>query len=164
MARIFVADDNADVRHVVMYSLMDLGHDVALFRDGEAVLEALLAEPPDVLILDIMMPGYDGYEVLEQLKSWGVQDGPRTLVLSARAADEDRVRALALGADVWVSKPFDPEELADAVRALVALSDEQLGRWRGRETRDVVHLLREPAGGDALVARVVEHERSKGGG
>jgi DNA-binding response OmpR family regulator len=164
MARIFVADDNADVRHVVMYSLMDLGHDVALYRDGEAALDALLADPPDVLILDIMMPGYDGFEVLGQLKSWGVQETTRTLVLSARAADEDRLRALALGADVWMTKPFDPEELADAVGALVALSGEELARWRARDCRDVGNLLREPAAGGAIAARAADGRPSRAGG
>ena len=132
MARVYVADDNADVRHVVVYSLMDQGHDVTMLRDGESALEALLAEPPDLLVLDIMMPGRDGYEVLEQMRSWGLHDGTRTIVVTARASDDDRRRAFGAGADAFLVKPFDPETLADTAADLLRLSGAELKERRAR--------------------------------
>jgi DNA-binding response OmpR family regulator len=120
MARIFVVEDDPDVRHVVIYSLMDQHHDVVAHRDGEAALEALLRDPPDLLILDIMMPGLDGFEILGQMRAWGLQEGTRTIVLSALASHQDRRRALELGADDYVSKPFDPDQLAARVRELLS--------------------------------------------
>ncbi|CAN5581394.1 hypothetical protein BH24ACT26_BH24ACT26_10140 [soil metagenome] len=130
MARIYVVDDDADVRHVVIYSLMDLGHDIAMYRDGETALEALLADPPDLLILDVMMPGHDGYEILQQAHSWGLQETTRTIVLSARASDVDRKRALDLGADLFMCKPFDPERLEKATRELLEVSTDELRQRR----------------------------------
>lgn len=132
MARVFVVDDNADVRHVIIYSLMDGGHDVTMLKDGEAALEALLNEPPDVLVLDIMMPGYDGFEVLQQMQSWGLRDTTRTIVLTARASDNDRKRALEAGADEFMRKPFDPEELASKVEELLSVPADELASHRAR--------------------------------
>ncbi|HEX2235381.1 MAG TPA: response regulator [Actinomycetota bacterium] len=132
MARVFVVDDNADVRHVIIYSLMDGGHDVTTLKDGEAALEALLNEPPDVLVLDIMMPGYDGFEVLQQMQSWGLRDTTRTIVLTARASDNDRKRALEAGADEFMRKPFDPEELASKVEELLSVPADELASHRAR--------------------------------
>jgi DNA-binding response OmpR family regulator len=133
MARIYVVDDNADVRHVVIYALMDEGHDILMIRDGEAAIEALISEPPDLVVLDLMLPGIDGFEILNQMRSWGIQDNTRTIVLTARASDEDRRRVLELGADDFLSKPFDPEALAERVKCLLALSPEEL-RFRRLET------------------------------
>jgi DNA-binding response OmpR family regulator len=130
MARIYVVDDNADVRHVVIYALMDEGHDILMIRDGEAAIEALISEPPDLVVLDLMLPGLDGFEVLSQMRSWGIQDNTRTIVLTARASDQDRKRVLELGADDFLSKPFDPETLAERVKGLLALSPEELGLRR----------------------------------
>jgi DNA-binding response OmpR family regulator len=130
LARIYVVDDDADVRHVVVYALMDEGHDIFMIRDGEAALEALIAEPPDLVVLDLVLPGVDGFEVLNQMRSWGIHDNTRTIVLSALAAAEDRRRALELGADAFVAKPFDLEVLAGKVRELLALSPQELHRRR----------------------------------
>jgi DNA-binding response OmpR family regulator len=132
MARVFVVDDNADVRHVVIYSLVDGGHDVTVLKDGDAALEALLNEPPDVLVLDIMMPGFDGFEVMEQMHSWGLRDTTRTIVLTARASDVDRRKAFEVGADEFMSKPFDPEELVASVEDLLSLPVSDLQERRAR--------------------------------
>lgn len=126
MARIYVVDDNADVRHVVIYALLDEGHDILMIRDGDAAIEALISAPPDLVVLDLMLPGIDGFEILEQMRSWGIQDNTRTIVLTARASDRDRRRVLELGADDFLSKPFDPETLAERVRGLLGLSTEEL--------------------------------------
>jgi DNA-binding response OmpR family regulator len=126
MARIYVVDDSADVRHVVIYALMDEGHDILMIRDGEAAIEALISEPPDLVVLDLMLPGIDGFEILDQMRSWGIQDNTRTIVLTARASDKDRRRVMELGADDFLTKPFDTEALAERVKSLLQLSSEEL--------------------------------------
>jgi len=126
MARIYVVDDDAGVRHVVIYALMDEGHDIFMIKDGEAAIEALISQPPDLVVLDLMLPGIDGFEILNQMRSWGIQHNTRTIVLTARASDGDRRRVLELGADDFLSKPFDPETLAESVKDLLALSSEEL--------------------------------------
>jgi DNA-binding response OmpR family regulator len=130
MGRIFVVEDDPDVRHVVIYSLREANHEVVVHRDGESALEALLLDPPDLLILDIMMPGYDGFEILEQMRSWGVDAETRTIVLSARTTERDRRRALGLGADDYIFKPFDPERLAARAEELIADSQARRGAPR----------------------------------
>jgi DNA-binding response OmpR family regulator len=137
MGHILIADDNAEIRHVITYTLMEEGHYISVMRDGESTLETLLAEPPDLLILDIMMPGLDGFEVLEEIESWGLGDKTRVLVLSAKSADEDRERAMALGAAGFMCKPFDPDELVTKVDELLALSPAELRtqREQGRNTQ-----------------------------
>jgi DNA-binding response OmpR family regulator len=140
MARIYVCDDNADVRHVVIYSLTDDDHEIVMLKDGEAALEALLADAPDLLILDLMMPGADGYEILSQIESWGIRDQMRTIVLTARASDEVRRRALDLGADEFITKPFDPEVLAQAVAHLLSLSPADLRARRARSSQEELSL------------------------
>jgi DNA-binding response OmpR family regulator len=130
LARIYVVDDDADVRNVVVYALMEEGHDIFMIRDGEAALEALIAEPPDLVVLDLILPGVDGFEVLNQMRSWGIHDNTRTIVLSALAAAADRRRALELGADDFLTKPFDLEVLAGKVRELLALAPQELQRRR----------------------------------
>jgi DNA-binding response OmpR family regulator len=144
MARIYVVDDDADVRHVVIYALMDGGHDVLMIRDGEAAIEALISDPPDLIVLDIMLPGVDGFEILKQMQSWGIQEGTRTIVLTARASDDDRRRALELGADDFFGKPFDPEALATKVQELLALSNDELRARRAGRHASASSLERHP--------------------
>jgi DNA-binding response OmpR family regulator len=122
MAKIYVADDNADVRNVLLYALVDEGHEVFALKDGESAMEALLAAPADVLVLDIMMPGLDGYQVLEQMGSWGILSATKVLVLSAKASDVDRQRALNLGASAFMSKPFDPDAMLETIDELLGVT------------------------------------------
>lgn len=120
MGKIYIADDNADVRNVVLYALAGEGHDVSVVKDGEQAREAVFNDPPDLLVLDIMMPGLDGYQVLQDMANWGIQGTTRVLVLSARASSADKGRALELGADAFMAKPFDPDELLEVVDDLLA--------------------------------------------
>ncbi len=115
--RILVVDDEPAVRDAVDRALRLDGHDVALAEDGRAALDALAAEPPDALVLDLLMPRLDGLEVCRRLRAAG--DRTPVLVLTARDAVADRVRGLDAGADDYLVKPFALEELGARLRALL---------------------------------------------
>lgn len=140
MARIHVVDDDADIRQLLTYWLIEEGHEVSAASDGEATLEKVVADPPELLILDIMMPKVDGYEVLRSMGATGVLEQIKVLVLSAKASEQDREVGLDLGADAYMNKPFEPEEIVTAVRDILASTKEDL-RERREEERDKARLL-----------------------
>jgi two-component system, OmpR family, response regulator MprA len=113
---ILVVDDEPAVRDAVDRALRMEGHEVTLAEDGRAALDAVAAAPPDVLVLDLLMPHVDGLEVCRRMRAAG--DRTPVLVLTARDAVADRVRGLDAGADDYLVKPFALEELLARVRAL----------------------------------------------
>ena len=140
MARIHIVDDDPDIRQLVTYWLVEEGHEVSAAADGDAALERVAAHPPDLLILDMMMPRVDGYEVLKSVAAAGVAETMKVLVLSARSTEQDRELGLQLGADLYVNKPFEPEELVNVVNEMLSLSKAEL-RQRREEERDKARLL-----------------------
>lgn len=112
-ARILVVDDEIGIRRVVRANLVARGYEVDLAADGEAALEIAALHPPDLVLLDLVLPGIDGLEVMRQLHSWS--EVP-VVVLSARGEDEVKVRALDEGASDYLTKPFSMEELLARVR------------------------------------------------
>ncbi|TDY20466.1 GAF sensor hybrid histidine kinase [Paraburkholderia sp. BL6665CI2N2] len=127
-ARLLVVDDNADLREYMSRILRAAGHDVRLATDGQAALEAARAEPPDLVLSDVMMPRLDGFGLLRALRADpDLRDTP-VLMLSARAGEEARVDGIEHGADDYLTKPFSARELLARVSGNL-----QLARLR-RET------------------------------
>ncbi len=114
--RILVVDDEAQIRRALRTGLSGHGYRVTVAEDGETALQELGSHTPDVLVLDLVMPGVDGFDVLRQTRTWS--DLP-IIVLSARGDERDKVRALDLGADDYLTKPFGMEELLARVRAVL---------------------------------------------
>ena len=117
--RVLVIDDEDPIRLLCRVNLEADGMDVVEAADGPSGLEAARAEKPDVILLDVMMPGLDGWRVAEQLL-----DDPATadipiVFLTARAEFRDRARGLDIGGVDYVTKPFDPLDLAPLVRGLL---------------------------------------------
>jgi DNA-binding response OmpR family regulator len=140
MARIVVADDDPDVRRVLSVILTGEGHTVLPVADGDAALELLAREAPDLLILDVMMPKKDGFMVMKEMKSARIRDNTKVLLLTARTAESDWLRGYKLGADEYLTKPFENDEFVGAVEALLSMSKEQL-RVRRQQELDRAQLL-----------------------
>ena len=119
MTKVLVVDDEAPIRLLCRVNLEAEGMDVVEASDGETGLETARAEKPDVVLLDVMMPGMDGWQVAERL----VDDAETTEIplvfLTARAELRDRARGLELGGVDYITKPFNPTELAKVVEGLL---------------------------------------------
>lgn len=118
-ATVLVVDDNADNVELVRMGLESAGYEVVAAYDGEEALLKVADASPDVILLDVMMPGLDGIEVCRRLKSWEETRSIPVLMLTALKEVEDRVRAIEVGADEFLSKPVDMTELKVRVKALV---------------------------------------------
>src|SRR6185312_16085614 len=114
---VLVADDDRAVREALERALQLAGYDVQLASDGDAAMAAIAERTPDAVVLDVMMPGYDGLDVTRRLR----REGNRVpvLLLTARDAVGDRVDGLDAGADDYLPKPFALEELLARLRALL---------------------------------------------
>jgi len=122
---ILVIDDEKDLLELVRYNLEKEQFDVILARDGESGVEIARKHRPDLIILDVMMPGMDGLEVCRRLRAEERTAKVPLIMLTARAAESDRVVGLEMGADDYVTKPFSPRELVARVRALLRRSTRQ---------------------------------------
>ena len=120
MARVLIAEDEPNLVESLSFILERQGCDVSAVLDGEAVLEHVRRQPPDVLILDVMLPKRNGFDVLQQIKADPALRGIRVLVLTAKCQESDRKTAVDLGADVFVSKPFSNQDVIRHVMQLTA--------------------------------------------
>lgn len=133
MAKILVVDDDKDIRRLVKTTLQDTTHQLWEAGSGEEAIEIIEERRPDLMILDIMMPGMDGMGVLRELRRRNLRGRMRVLILTAKTQESDFVAGYKLGADEYVTKPFDPDELALAVTETLMLSDDQLQKKRDEE-------------------------------
>jgi DNA-binding response OmpR family regulator len=117
MARILVVEDNADLAYGLRNNLEFEGHAVEVAEDGLAGLEAARASDPDLVVLDLMLPGMDGYHVLRTLRGEG--SSVPVLILTAKGEEADKVMGFRLGADDYVTKPFGVLELLARVEAIL---------------------------------------------
>lgn len=129
-ARVLLVDDDPWIGRTVSALLARRGHRVELATDGETGLARALAQPPDLVLLDILLPRLDGWQVLQALRASPALLGVPVVLLTALASDDDRLRALRLGADDFVTKPFRFEELDLRVQRA-------LGKRRGHSVEPV---------------------------
>jgi len=121
---IFIMDDEPDVVDLLHVILTKEGFKVRSETDARIGLPQILDEVPDLLLLDLMMPGIDGFEVLKILRQ--DPNGARLpiLILSARTGNEDQIQSLQLGADAYLYKPFSPRELIRQIRRMLELPED----------------------------------------
>ena len=128
---VLVVDDEPSIGEVVSIYLQRAGYQVIVARDGQAALEALERQPPDLVVLDLMLPKVDGLEIARRLRAQG--DTP-IIMLTAKREESDRITGLETGADDYVVKPFSPQELVSRVKAV-------LRRTRGSVPGSAEHAL-----------------------
>jgi two-component system, OmpR family, KDP operon response regulator KdpE len=167
--RVLIVDDEAQIRRALSLALGGHGYEVELAEDGETALAMIAARPPDGIVLDLMMPGIDGLEVLRRLRGWS--ETP-VIVLSARGQERDKVQALDLGADDYLTKPFGIDELLARVRAVLRRTKtpvESLERaWGGyaaenaRQLRVYINYLRRKLEDDPAVPKWIVTEPGVG--
>jgi len=115
---VLVVDDEPQVIWMLQFSLQAEGYATFAARDGRSALEEIRAHHPNLMLLDIMMPVMDGWAVLEQMQAIPPEDRPRVVVVSARSSLRDRTKAAELGADAFVSKPFNVDDLLAVLHGL----------------------------------------------
>lgn len=116
--RVLLAEDEPNIVESLTFLLERAGFEVAVETDGRQALEAALADAPDILILDVMLPKLDGYEILRQLRADRRAETLPVLMLTAKGQREDRETALECGADLFITKPFSNSEIVAAVEQL----------------------------------------------
>ena len=121
-AQILVVDDEPDILSVLVYHLSREGYRVATAVNGPGALTTAEAEHPDLIILDLMLPGMDGYEVLQRLRSSESTSSMPVILLTARREEDERVKGFEVGADDYITKPFSARELTLRVDALLRRS------------------------------------------
>src|SRR5579871_5905895 len=114
--KILVIEDEEGIIHLLNLYLKDAGYDVVVARDGADGMALHARERPDLVILDIMLPAIDGFEVCRRIRAWSKTP---ILMLTARIGEDDRVNGFELGADDYLVKPFSPRELVSRVRAIL---------------------------------------------
>jgi two-component system, OmpR family, alkaline phosphatase synthesis response regulator PhoP len=119
MKRILIADDEQNILLSVEFLMRREGFEVAIARDGEDALAQIRAAPPDLVLLDVMMPKLNGYEVCQAIRTDPTLGGVRIIMLTAKGRDAEMSKGLALGADAYVPKPFSTRDLVLRVKALL---------------------------------------------
>lgn len=118
MSKILVADDEETMRMLITETLALEDYEILEAVDGESALEIIKKETPDIILLDLMMPKIDGYEVINALKEEGVVEKFKIVLLTAKGQQEEKELALKQGADHFLSKPFSPMQLLDLVEKI----------------------------------------------
>ena len=117
--KILIADDEPNILISLEFLMKREGHQVIVARDGQQALEAIRRERPDLVLLDVMMPGKSGFEVCQAVRADETLAGVKIVLLTAKGRDTDVAKGLGLGANAYVTKPFSTKELAQQVRQLL---------------------------------------------
>lgn len=116
---VFVVEDEEDIAGLVSHTLRSAGFEVQSFCDGESVIAAALRLKPSLFLLDVMLPGTDGFSLCRLIRKTTVLSSTPVIFLTARSSVSDRVKGLELGADDYITKPFNPRELLARVRGVL---------------------------------------------
>jgi DNA-binding response OmpR family regulator len=116
---VLVAEDERNLVEALSFLMRRAGFEVSVARDGPTTVEMTRALNPDLVLLDVMLPGFDGFEVVSAIRKTGLEKQPRILMLTAKSHEKDRRKALALGVDDYVTKPFSNREVVERVQALL---------------------------------------------
>jgi DNA-binding response OmpR family regulator len=119
--RVMIVEDEPNIVESLSFVFSREGWQVAAALDGDTAIERLLSEPPDILVLDVMIPPHSGFEVLKRVRSEASLKGLPVLVLTAKGQEQDRHTALRLGADAFVTKPFSNRDIVQHVRELAGV-------------------------------------------
>lgn len=119
MQRVLIVEDEVDIADLVMFNLQRAGYEVLKAHDGIHGTELALSERPDLIVLDLMLPGRDGYSVFREVRRDARTAHIPVIMLTARAQTEDRIQGLEAGADDYLTKPFSPKELVLRVNAIL---------------------------------------------
>ncbi len=120
--RVLVVDDEPNIVLSLEFLMRRAGFEVQVARTGGEALKALEGEPPDLVLLDVMMPEVDGYEVCERLRARPEWRKTKIIMLTARGREAERERGLALGADAYITKPFSTRELVEQVKRMLEVA------------------------------------------
>jgi two-component system phosphate regulon response regulator PhoB len=144
---ILVVEDEPDIAEVIQYNLAREGYRVDVVGDGEHALERIVREAPDLVLLDLMLPGLDGLELCRRMKEDPVTRPIPVIMVTAKGEESEVVLGLGVGADDYVAKPFSPRELTARVRAVL-----RRGTLRGESGK------RERVSREGLVVDAIKHE------
>jgi DNA-binding response OmpR family regulator len=133
MADVLVVDDDPDVIGMLQFALEDSGFSVRTASDGKAALVAIEDHAPDVIVLDLMMPNLDGFGLLRSRRQRNLAPDARVVIVTCKTSERDYVRGWELGADEYVTKPFEPDRLVRIVRELAFAQPEVLAQRRDAE-------------------------------
>lgn len=125
MAKVLITDDEPSMLRVLQVNLEIEGYETFLAGDGETALKRIEAESPDLVLLDIMMPVMDGWTVLKNLARMPLKSRPRVIIMTAKSGERDMAHGIELGADDYVVKPFEVDDLLEAVADVLSRTDEE---------------------------------------
>lgn len=119
MASILIADDDPNILRALAFLMREEGHEVATVADGEAALAAIAEEPPELVLLDVMMPKRNGYDVCRAIRLDPRCDRLRVVMLTAKGREADKRAGLELGVDAYLTKPFAIRDVVDCVATVL---------------------------------------------
>src|SRR5580658_3862404 len=116
---VFVVEDEEDIARLISHNLQAAGFEVQSFVSGASLVSEALREMPSLFLLDVMLPGADGFELCRQIRQTATLSATPIIFLTAKTAEADRVKGLELGGDDYITKPFSPRELVARVRTVL---------------------------------------------
>ena len=136
MIRILIVDDEPALLKVLKLNVELEGYEASLASDGETAIRRIQSDQPDLVLLDIMMPLLDGWELLQKLRGLDLRKPPKVMVMTAKGA-EDRAKGLRLGAHEYMTKPFDTEDLMERVKHLAETPWDELEEQRRKKLEEI---------------------------